>query len=75
MKIETKFDVGQEVWLVGWELLGISSYRVRRIITSTDKCGGQSICYYNTMGETADESDLFPTRAAALAEIERRKAK
>jgi hypothetical protein len=92
MIIETKFDVGQEVWKVfrthtknpTWEMrcFVINSIETHYIeFQEVLSCLNLSVSYSSRQISTwkskfiGHESDLFPTRAAALAEIERRKAK
>jgi hypothetical protein len=90
MIIKTKFDVGQEVWAIGLEISMVnrpikgSVFEIRAVITTKGK---NYIAYYlrhrstNSRkqriirGDYVAERNLFLTRAAARAEIKRRKAK
>jgi hypothetical protein len=82
MKIETKFNVGQEVWrpVCYREGSEICPFIIKSIQTFSEVewNGGTrtTIMYHDTTGKVSTyEGNLFLTEAAALSEIERRKAK
>jgi hypothetical protein len=80
MKIETKFNVGQEVWYIHIyntkpKTSIFMNYEITEIRITLDDNKKLKVWYEITEDEWSTDKNLFPTRAAALAEIERRKAK
>lgn len=81
MRIDTKYDVGQTVWLIekcysqsedGTECVwGVAGH-----MTFDNIIYGEGFILYGNMGEecwdTEDEADLFPTKEEAQAECDRR---
>lgn len=71
MKIETKFDIGQEVYII--ESKKESGYKTTKVYVksmhiNTDKTGVK-ILYYVGNGNSYWECGLFKTRAEAQARI------
>lgn len=79
MKLETRFDIGQEVWALNWQpytdprkTWGVSAPGVVEDIEVTVRCGVVVILYQIGLGLRRNENRLFPTRAEAEAECLKR---
>jgi hypothetical protein len=80
MIIETKFNVGQEVWNIhiyntNPKTSILWKYEITEIRITLDNNKKLKVWYEITEDEWSTDENLFPTRAAAIAEIERRMKK
>lgn len=67
MKIETKYDIGQEVWFMGYS--EIFKDKICQIKVNID-CLGAIHIYYDLWDDvTKEEQSLFPTKEELLKSL------